>query len=102
MHFLNEAAKLAKQCSDTDRDKLTSIVAMLIEHQELQEGRLSGERNRRAAAQVNQRIDLGTFERPPTIPRSLRVPEVEGQGGRSGAMTPKTEKILGWAAPGMK
>lgn len=98
MNFLKEAAKLAKQCEGPEKDKLTSIVAMLQEHA------LSKESNRDASKNNEAIVDLGTFQRRPTMPKmkmpsDANVLQLPKDHMPRGAMTPKSEKIFNWALP---
>jgi hypothetical protein len=61
MNFLNEAAKLAKQCEGPEKDKLMGIVAMLQEHA------LVKESNGDAAKHNASILNLGKLERTPNV-----------------------------------
>ena len=102
MNFLNEAAKLVKQYEGPDKDKLMGVVAMLQEHALIKESNRDAVKHNASIA-----LDLGTFERTPTIPKkqvNVKAPDgnilqLPKEHMASGAMTPKSEKIFNWALP---
>ncbi|KAI5366549.1 hypothetical protein Slin14017_G041890 [Septoria linicola] len=102
MNFLNEAAKLVKQCDGPEKDKLSGIVAMLQEHALVKEN--NREAAKHNASTTQQVLDLGTFERAPTMPKSVKAPDgnilqLPKEDLPKGALTPKSEKIFNWAKP---
>ncbi|GIZ43805.1 hypothetical protein CKM354_000701800 [Cercospora kikuchii] len=95
MNFLNDAAKLVKQCEEgEEKDKLTSVVAML------QERGLAKENEREAAKQESSGKVNGFSEERKTPPakRTSAGSSPSPKPG-NGTMTPKSEKILSWASP---
>ncbi|KAM3419802.1 hypothetical protein BST61_g3133 [Cercospora zeina] len=116
MNFLNEAAKLVKQCEEgADKDKLTSVVAMLqarglvresereVARQEAGsrmngtsgEGRASPGRKMNGGGSPSRKMNGGGSPSRKTNGRGSPSPKAG-----SGTMTPKSEKIINWASSG--
>ncbi|EME79730.1 uncharacterized protein MYCFIDRAFT_81205 [Pseudocercospora fijiensis CIRAD86] len=91
--FLDEAAKLVQRdIPSPDKEKLMSVIALL------RAGAVAKDTKSKTNGNVpSQENDSSTASKaPPTASGGLRVPAASMP---SGAMTPKSEKILQWAAP---
>lgn len=100
MNYLTEAFKLVEEHQHThpECEKLLGVIALLKDKAIEKDGGVMSEE----AAVVNERMcDLSI---PPTIPREVTCPqtskgslELPKASIPTGMLTPKTEKILGWA-----
>ncbi|KAF7198657.1 hypothetical protein HII31_00396 [Pseudocercospora fuligena] len=91
--FLDEATKLVqKDIPSPDKEKLMGVIALL------RAGAIAKDTKSKTSEQVPSHGNDGAtaVKAPPTASGGLRVPAADMP---SGAMTPKSEKILQWAAP---